>query len=120
MPYYLIAGGYTTWLLLLLGVVLIVAAVRFLRGATPRRLAFLRALSVAYVLFALGGVATNVTVVLWAVTRDREPGTSLDVDVLIQGLGEAITPIGVGFTILAGVWVLIALGVRKAHADGEG
>jgi uncharacterized membrane protein YhaH (DUF805 family) len=38
--------------------------------------------------------------------------------VLIQGLGEAITPIGVGFTILAFVWVLIALGVRKAH-DAE-
>lgn len=119
MPYYLIAGGYTTWILLLLGVVLVVAAVRFLRGATPRRLAFLRALSVAYVLFTLGGVATNVTVVLWAVTRNREPGKPFDLDVLVQGLGEAITPIGVGFTILACVWVMIAIGVRKAH-DAEG
>lgn len=116
MPYYLIAGGYTTWLLLLLGAVLLVAAIRFLRGPTPRRLAFLRALSVAYVLFTLGGVATNVTVVLWGVTRNRPPGQGLELDALIQGLGEAITPIGVGFTILAMIWVLIAIGVRKAHA----
>lgn len=115
MPYFLVAGGYTTWLLLLLGVVLLVAAVQFVRGATPRRLAFLRALSAAYLLFTFGGIATNVTVVLWAVARRHPPGEPHDLDILFQGLGEAITPAGIGLTILGVVWLLIAVGVRRAH-----
>ncbi|MBK9034222.1 MAG: hypothetical protein IPL61_23660 [Myxococcales bacterium] len=115
MPYYLRAGGYTTWLLLLLGVVLLVAAVNFLRSATPRRLAFLRALSAAYLLFTFGGIATNTTVVLWAVAREHKPGEPYDLDILFQGLGEAITPAGVGLTILGLVWLIIAIGVRRAH-----
>ena len=118
MPYYLRAGGYTTWILLVLGIVLAIAAARFIRGATPRRLAFLRAGSVAYVLFMFGGVFTNVTVVLWAVTRHRAPGTPIEVDVLLQGLGEAITPAGLGLSILGMVWLMIAIGVRRAH-DAE-
>jgi len=116
--YYLRAGGYTTAILLLIGLVLLVTAGQFVRAPTPRRLAFLRALSVAHVLFALGGVATNITVVLWAVVRAHEPGQPYDLDALLQGLGEAITPIGVGFTLLAVTWVLVAVGVRRAH-DGE-
>lgn len=116
--YYLRAGGYTTVLLVVLGLVLLVTAARFLRQATPRRLAFLRALSVAYVLFTLGGIATNVTVVLWAVVRAHQPGQPYDLDMLLQGLGEAITPAGVGFTVLGVAWVMIAIGVRRAH-DAE-
>lgn len=118
MGYYFRAGGYTTILIVILGLVLLVTAARFLRQATPRRLAFMRALSVAYVLFTLGGIATNVTVVLWALVRERQPGQPYDLDILFQGLGEAITPAGIGFTVLGTVWVMIAIGVRRAH-DAE-
>lgn len=115
MPHYLRAGGYTTWILIVLGLVLVVTAVKFMRDATPKRLAFLRALSLAYALFTLGGVATNITAVLYNVVRWREPGKPLDLDILLFGLGEALTPAGMGFTILGLVWLLIALGVRRGH-----
>ncbi|MEZ4403104.1 MAG: hypothetical protein R3B06_23980 [Kofleriaceae bacterium] len=115
MPHYLRAGGYTTWILLVLGLVLVVTAIRFARSPSPRRLAFLRALSVAYVLFTLGGVATNLTTVFYTVVRTRPPGGALDTDALLFGLGEAITPAGMGLTILGLTWLLVAVGVRRAH-----
>ncbi len=116
MPHYLRAGGYTTWIVLLLAVILIVAAARFIRQPTPKRLAFIRALSVAYGLFILGGVATNLTSVFYNVVR-REPGQPLNTDHLLWGLGEALTPIGLGGSLLGLVWLLVALGVRRGHDE---
>lgn len=115
MPHYLRAGGYTTWIVIVIGLILLVAAVRFLLAASPRRLAFLRALSVAYVLLILGGVATNFTTVFWNVVRSRPENGPLDVDALLYGFGEALTPAGMGFSILGLIWLLIAIGVRRAH-----
>ena len=115
MGYYFRAGGYTTIVLVVLGLVLLVTAAQFIRQATPRRLAFMRALSLAYVLFTFGVIATNTTVVLWAVVRAHQPGQPYDLDMLMQGLGEAITPAGIGLTLLGIVWVMIAVGVRRAH-----
>jgi hypothetical protein len=117
MPHYLRAGGYTTWILLVLGVIMIVAAARFIRQPTPKRLAFLRAMSLGYVLFAVGGTATNLTSVFYNVVRRRGPEEPLNVDHLLWGLGEAITPIGMGATILGFVWLLVALGVRRGHDE---
>lgn len=117
MPHYLRAGGYTTWVLIVLGVVLFISAIQFLRAASPRRLAFLRALSVAYVLITFGGVATNLTMVFYNVVRSRPEGKPIDTDALLWGLGEAITPIGMGLSILGLVWLMIAIGVRKAHPE---
>jgi hypothetical protein len=115
MPHYLRAGGYTTWIVIVVGLVLLIAAVRFLITASPRRLAFLRAMSVAYVLFILGGVATNFTSVFYNVVRGHPEGTPIDLDALLWGFGEALTPAGMGFSILGLIWLLIAIGVRRAH-----
>lgn len=117
MPHYLRAGGYTTWIVLVLGVIMIVAAARFVRQATPRRLAFIRAMSVAYALFIVGGVATNLTSVFYNVVRRRGPDEPLNVDHLLWGLGEALTPIGLGGSLLGLVWLLVALGVRRGHDE---
>jgi uncharacterized membrane protein YhaH (DUF805 family) len=115
MPQYLRAGGYVTWVLLAVGLVLLVTAVRFLLAATPRRLAFLRSLSIAYVFLMLGGVATSMTKVLYTVVREHERSGQLSVDMLLWGTGEAITSAGLGFTLLGLVWLIIAVGVRRAH-----
>ena len=115
MPHYLRAGGYITWVIIVLGLVLLIAAVRFLIAASPRRLAFLRAMSVAYVLMVIGGVATNFTTCFYNVVRGHPDGTPIDTDMLLWGCGEALTPVGMGFSILGLVWLLIAIGVRRAH-----
>lgn len=115
MPHFLRAGGYTTWVIVVLGLILLIAAVRFLIAASPRRLAFLRAMSVAYVLMVIGGVATNFTTVFYNVVRGHPDGEPIDLDALLYGFGEALTPIGMGFSILGLVWLLIAIGVRRAH-----
>lgn len=115
MVRYLQAGGYTTWVLIILGVIMLIAAVRFLLAASPRRLAFLRAISVAYVLITLGGTATNFSSVFYTVVKARPEGKPLDLDMLLWGFGEALTPVGMGFSILGLVWLLIAIGVRRAH-----
>jgi len=115
MSHYLRAGGFTTWVVLVLGLVLLIAAVRFLVAASPRRLAFLRAMSLAYVAFIIGGVATNFTAVSFAIARAAPEDKPLDLPSLLYGFGEALTPAGIGFSLLGLVWLLIAIGVRRAH-----
>ena len=115
MPHFIRAGGYPTYIAILLGIVLLVAAIRFLMAAEPRRLAVLRAMSVAYVLLILGGVATNFTSVFYNVVEHHEKTGKLDPDRLLWGFGVALTPAGMGFTILGVIWLLIAVGVRRAH-----
>ena len=115
MPHFIRAGGYPTVIAIILGIVLLVAAIRFLLAAEPRRLAVLRAMSVAYALFIVGGVATNFTAVFYGVVNHHEKTGKLDPDMLLWGFGEALTTAGMGFTILGVIWLLIAVGVRRAH-----
>jgi hypothetical protein len=115
MPHVIRAGGYSTWVIMILGLVLLIAAVRFLITASPRRLAFLRAMSISYVLIILGGVATNFTAVFYGVVRSHPDGTPIDLDALLYGFGEALTPAGMGLSLLGLIWLLIAIGVRRAH-----
>ena len=109
------AGGYVMWVLLALSIVMIVIAIRFLLKPTPARLAVLRALSWAHVLTTIGGIATNLIMVCKSAVRDAQESGHLRPEILIQGTAEALTPAGMGFTLLAFVWLIIALAVRKAH-----
>lgn len=115
MPNFIRDGGYVSWVIIILGLVLLIAAVRFVIAATPRRLAFLRAMSVALLLLVFGGVATNFTAVFYGVVREHERSGELKIDWLLHGFGEALTPAGFGLTLLGVVWLLIAFGVRRAH-----
>ncbi len=115
MSSYLRAGGYTMWILIALSAVMIVIAVQFLRRPSPERLAVLRALSWAQVLVVLGGVATNLTMVCRSVIGEYERTGKVLPEIAFQGFGEAIVPAGFGFSLLAFVWMIIALAVRRAH-----
>jgi len=115
MSSYIRAGGYTMWVLILLSAVMITLAVRFLLKPTPERLAVLRSLTWVQVLAILGGVATNFTTVCHAAIGELERTGKLDPAILVQGTGEALVPAGFGFSLLAFVWLVIALAVRRAH-----
>lgn len=112
---YIQAGGWSMLIVIAFGLALLVTSTRFFFQARPERLAMIRALSVAMVFWILGGVAFNVTTVLWTVAAQPDPAGGLRVDWLIQGLGEAITPAGLGFPALGVTWLLVAVGVRRAH-----
>ncbi|HVV86514.1 MAG TPA: hypothetical protein VHE35_25830 [Kofleriaceae bacterium] len=115
MSSYMRAGGYTMWVLAALSLAMIVIAIRFLLKPEPARLAVLRSLSWAQVFVTLGGVATNFTMVCKAIVADYDQTHVFNSQMLMQGTGEALTPAGMGFSLLAFVWLVIALAVRKAH-----
>jgi hypothetical protein len=115
MPHFLRAGGYVTWVIIILGLVLLASAVQFARKPTPRGLAFLRAMSVAYLLSVIGGVATCFMTVFYNIVRQHERTGEWNLDGLLWGFGEALTPAGMGFTVLGSIWVIIAIGVRRGH-----
>lgn len=115
MSQYIRAGGYSMWILIALSAVLLVTAILFFRKPTPERLAFLRALSLAQVLATVGGVATNFTTVFYTVAREHGRTGKLEVGWLFHGAGEALTPAGFGFSVLSVIWLIIAVGVRRAH-----
>lgn len=103
------------WIIAALSIAMLVVAVRFLLRPEPARLAVLRALSWAQVFTVVGGVSTNLATTCKATVRELERTGVLKPAWLVQGLGESLAPAGMGFTILAFVWLLIAFGVRKAH-----
>jgi hypothetical protein len=109
------AGGYTMWVVAALSIAMIVIAVRFLLRPEPSRLAVLRSLTWVQVLVIIGGVATNFISVCKSAMREFEHSGVLRPEILVQGTGEALTPAGMGFSLLAFVWLVIALAVRKAH-----
>jgi hypothetical protein len=115
MSQYIRAGGYVMWALMALSAVMIYIAVRFLLKPNPARLAVLRALSWAHVLMTLGGIATNLTTVCKTVVHEAGDSGAVQPLIVIQGIGESLTPAGFGFSILAFVWLIIALAVRRAH-----
>ncbi len=112
---YIRAGGYTMWVLIILSAVMITLAIRFLLKPTPERLAVLRSLTWAHILAIVGGVATNLIAVCHSAIEDIDRTGKLDPSILIWGTGEALTPAGFGFSILAFIWLIIALAVRRAH-----
>jgi len=58
-------------------------------------------------------VAGNFTAVMWFASRQRaEAAPELVFDVM-QGLGEAVTPLILGSGLLSIAWLLVALGVRR-------
>ena len=103
------------WIIAALSLALVVIAVRFLLKPEPSRLAVLRALSWAQAFAVVGGVSTNLATTCKHTVRELERSGVLRPEWLVQGLGESLAPAGMGFTVLAFVWLIVAFGVRKAH-----
>jgi hypothetical protein len=119
MLHFMREGGWVMWIIAALSIALLVIAVRFLLKPDPARLAVLRALSWAQIAAVVGGVSTNVATTCKAVAREHARSGVVRVEWLIQGLGESLAPAGMGFTILAFVWLMIVFGVRKAHLSAS-
>jgi hypothetical protein len=108
------AGGFSMWVVLLFSLIVLVAAVRFALRADLRKLSIVRAMTWALVFAALSGVVTNFMAVMWNIPKNDEWARSPDLPLIVmQGLGEAVTPAVLAFTVLALVWLLVAVGTRR-------
>jgi hypothetical protein len=110
------AGGFSMWIVLALGLAALVLAFGLLRDPEPRRLGVVRALSRAETFAIAGGVASNLMAVFWHIAHDdaalRDPAPAL-----FQGLGEAIAPAVLGFTMLSVAWLVVGVAVRRAAVE---
>jgi hypothetical protein len=111
---FLRAGGWSAISTMIFGLLALVVAGLFVRQATPRRLAIVRALSASTVFAALAGVALNFSTVMFKTTGLPELRDAPDFHLIVmQGLGESVVPAVLGGMLLALTWLLIAVGTRR-------
>jgi len=108
------AGGWSMFLVLVLGALAFGVAVAFAIRPQERRVGMVRALSAGTVFAVLAGLAANVAAVMSQVPANPEWAHSPDVHLIVMtGLGESCAPAIMGFTLLSLAWLITAAGVRR-------
>ena len=108
------AGGAPMLVVLLLGLFTLAAAIAFMRKPQERHIGMIRGLSVATVFGVLGSMTANVAAVFSHVPANPKWSHSPDLPLIVMmGLGEALTPSILGFTMLSLAWLVTAVGVRR-------
>lgn len=105
-------GGATMWGVLVLGLVALGAAVRFVRRPEPGALAPIRALGWAVAGLMVAGTLVNVATVTRAAGERTQAGEAA-LPVLLFGAAEAVAPLVLGSTLLALTAFVCALGLRR-------
>ena len=118
MMMFLKAGGMLIWIVLVLGLVTLYVAGRFALAADPKRLSIIRAMTWATVFSIAGGVISNFMAVMWNLAGNEELAKDPDMHLMVMyGLGEAVTPAVLGFTVLSLAWMFVAVGMRRLQED---
>ena len=107
------------WVVLLFGLIALVAAGLFAFRPDERKIAFIRAMSAATTFAVLSGVASDIGAVMHKVPQHPEWSKSPELHLIVMmGIGESMAPAILGFTLLALVWMVAAVGVRRlAHVE---
>ena len=106
------AGGWSMWIVLIIGLATMVAAGFFLFRRDLGKLALVRALTLATVFAMATGLCANVAAVMTYAAGNADVALHV---VVMQGLAEALAPGVLGFTMLSIAWLLIAVGTRRAQ-----
>jgi hypothetical protein len=109
-------GGYSMWLILVLGLLSLGLAASFAVRPAERKLNILRPLSLATVFSILGAISADIGTVMKRVPQLPEFTGSPDVRLALytSGIGESMVPAILGFTVLSLVWILAAVGFRRS------
>lgn len=109
-------GGFPVFFLLAFGLAAMVFAVRFVTAPSQRLLRTTLALGAATAFTSLNGIfAALAAVGHHAPTYLKEhPGTTL-AEVVLLGVGEAMSPGILGFTVLSLVGLILAFGVYRQN-----
>ncbi len=112
MLQFFIDGGLPMVFVLVLGLVGLASAVRFMRSPDRRRVATVVALSVATLFATLTGVASDLAVFTHAVAQHEELLREAPA-VVLQGISESMSPAILGGTLLCLTWMIMAVGFRR-------
>jgi hypothetical protein len=113
---FFLAGGWATWFVLFFGGLCLFVAARFALRAEARRLAIVRALSSATVFAMIAGCASCFMAVMGKTTTIPEMKNHPEFHLIVmQGLGEAVSPAVLGSVLLALSWLFVAVGTRRLN-----
>jgi ABC-type Fe3+ transport system permease subunit len=110
------AGGFNMVPLTVLGVAMVVTAIKFARGADPQRLALIRALTIAIAFCTIIGVAAGLASTAHYVV-EHEEALKDPLPYLLQGFAETMTNVILGGALAVIAWILVAVGVRRMPKD---
>ncbi|MBK7860581.1 MAG: hypothetical protein IPJ65_18680 [Archangiaceae bacterium] len=113
---FFIAGGPPMVFLLVLGLLAVVSAARFMRSPDARRVATVVALSVATFFAAVTGVVADLSVFTHRVAQNEDWLEHQLAAVVLQGFSESLSPAILGGTLLCVTWMLMAVGYRRLSA----
>lgn len=108
------AGGIPMFFIVAFGLIALVAAVLFAIRPDVRKVEAVKSLSIATVLSVFAGVASDFAAVGYNVPRHPEWSRSPNVGLIIlEGFAESMSPAIFGFSMLAVVWMIMAVGHRR-------
>jgi len=110
MTSFFLEGGWGMFPVLVIGLVVLYAAIRYLIDGEPVRLRFILALSLAQLALVVQASVADVAAVLNALKHARPEQFSL---LLVAGLKECTRPALLGFGLLSLSLILVAVGVYR-------
>ncbi|MCK6570247.1 hypothetical protein L6V77_03960 [Myxococcota bacterium] len=113
MQWLIVAGGFPSIVILVFGFLAIAAAVGFAVRPDARKLPYLGALCAAVLCSVFAGVAVDlIAVSKYFEAKGGELGETFG-QILIIGIGESLAPVVLGFSVLAVVALVSAIGLRR-------
>ncbi|HTE43776.1 MAG TPA: hypothetical protein VK636_00920 [Gemmatimonadaceae bacterium] len=119
MPVWFEAGGYVMWFVLLFGLIAVIAAARFAWRPDPTQLDRIQQLSRAVAWAIVNGVASDLAAVASHIAARDDWAHSPDFALLVlQGVGESMSPAILGGGALSVVALLTAAGHARLRTQG--
>lgn len=113
-------GGYSMWIVLLFGIILLVATILFVRRPEEGKLGFIRGMTVANIFAILSGIAGNLAATFNHAGFQTEANTVEAAASAMVGFSESLSPASLGFSVLAIAWLITAVGIRRLAMPGNG
>jgi hypothetical protein len=114
------AGGFPMFVVLFLGLAALIAAGLFAFRPDEGRVGTIRALSTSTGFSVLAAVAADLATVCYTVASNPEFSKSDELHLIVlMGIAESLTPAIMGCTMLALVWMMVAVGHRRLAASGR-
>ena len=107
-------GGFPMFFILAFGLIALALAARFASRPAREHLALIRAMSSATLFATLTGTVADFGATFLAVSSDQFRNDPAWHIMLVQGLGESMSPGILGFTLLSLTSLLLAVGASRA------
>lgn len=115
------AGGFSMWIILVVGGLGIAAAAAFAQRPAPDKLPRIESLLRAVAWSSVVGVATDFAAVGTKIPSNPEWAKSPELPLLVlQGFGESMSPLIFGGAICSAIALLLAAGHGRLRAQGMG